>query len=861
MSLRRILVKCLSVASLTVGSLLSALPSAAQSIPPELMAQFNSLSPAQQVQLAKQYGIQLPKMGSSAGIESTNLAEPGVPLAGPQPQQSSLESYQQMLLEQEELTASVQKRYGQDIFDVEVSTFAPTDNAPIPSNYRLGVGDNLTIQLFGKENEELNLQIGRSGEIALPRLGSLTLSGLTFEDARDLIKTRISQQLIGVDAVISMGRLRAINVFMAGEVAAPGMYSVSALTTVTQALFQAGGITEIGSLRTIEVRRDREVIATFDAYNLLLRGDAAGDIRLASGDVIYVPPFKGEVEITGAVKRPMIYELLGDESVADVIEMAGAFTSDAFVATTLLVSRQNNAALGFARTIDLTSEIDLAIPVKSGDVLTVPEAGSLVAGSVSLQGAVNRPGSYGWRPDLRLSELIGDLRRDLALDADLNLGMIVRQQNELLDIEVLEFQPSQVAAQPGSESDPVLHEFDEILIFSLVTSDLNEAAGVDSFAALQEELEVTDSELQIEEVDEEDPTSRVELLKPVIAKLRSQAKNEKPVQLVSISGGVRAPGTYPLVKGATAQSLIDAAGGLKDSAFLEAAELRRIVKLNDGEVSPLYVEINLSSGQIGSMTPLQSRDHITIRDIPNWSPDDEIEVLGEVRFPGKYRIGKDETLSNVIRRAGGLTSEAFPEGAVFTRRSVAETETKRAAELSREIQNNFASRLLTEETTTQSVAEVSQILSVLNNNQSQGRLLINLPNALNGDENADLAVTRGDVLRVPRQSNTVAVVGEVKRAGTHTYQEYLSMEDYVDLSAGYSNRADKKSVYIVKVNGAVQSIDSNLWTFRSQTLIVEPGDTIVVPINTQYKESLASWREITQIVYQSVVSIAAVARL
>ena len=365
MSLRRILVKWLSVASLTVGSLLSALPSLAQGIPPELMAQFNSLSPAQQVQLAKQYGIQVPRMGSSAEIESTNLAEPGVPLAGPQPQQSALESYQQMLLEQEELTAGVQKRYGQDIFDGEVSTFAPTDNAPIPSNYRLGVGDNLTIQLFGKENEELNLQIGRLGEIALPRLGSLTLSGLTFEDARDLIKTRISQQLIGVDAVISMGRLRAINVFMAGEVAAPGMYSVSAFTTVTQALFQAGGITEIGSLRAIEVRRDREVIATFDAYNLLLRGDAAGDIRLASGDVIYVPPFKGEVEVTGAVKRPMIYELLGDESVADVIEMAGSFTSDAFVASTLLVSRQNNAALGFARTIDLTSEVDMSIPVKS----------------------------------------------------------------------------------------------------------------------------------------------------------------------------------------------------------------------------------------------------------------------------------------------------------------------------------------------------------------------------------------------------------------------------------------------------------------------------------------------------------------
>ena len=184
-------------------------------------------------------------------------------------------------------------RFGMSLFDSEVSTFAPTDNAPVPDSYRLGVGDELVIQLYGKENDQLLLEVGRTGEVSFPKLGAITLSGLSFEDARDLIKTRVAQQLIGVDVIVTMGRLRAISIFMAGEVSVPGAYSVSAMTTVTQALFQAGGINDIGSLRKIEVRRAGAVAAVFDAYDLLMMGDASSDIRLLSGDVVYVPTFDG----------------------------------------------------------------------------------------------------------------------------------------------------------------------------------------------------------------------------------------------------------------------------------------------------------------------------------------------------------------------------------------------------------------------------------------------------------------------------------------------------------------------------------------------------------------------------------------
>ena len=355
--------------------------------------------------------------------------------------------------------------------------------------------------------------------------------------------------------------------------------------------------------------------------------------------------------------------------------------------------------------------------------------------------------------------------------------------------------------------------------------------------------------------------SRQALLGPVIEKLSSQARQGEPVQTVSVSGAVRAPGTYPLLSDATVKTLINAAGGLTDSAFLEAAELRRLTDRSDGQMVASYRDVNLGKGRSGNTIALQSRDHLTVRDIPDWSPTDSITVAGEVKFPGEYRIRKGETLSDVIARAGGFTDEASPESAIFTREAVAALEAQRAAEFARDIETTFATRLLTEETTAQAITDVAQIVESLQAIEGAGRLLIDLPAAMSGDTNANLEVSDGDKLVVPKLSNTVSVVGEVKRAGTHTFRSELSLDDYVDLSAGFTRRADDGGVYIVKANGSVVTLEKNLWRFTGNNRSLDPGDTIVVPIDTQYKESLASWREITQIVYQSMVSIAAVANL
>ncbi len=799
-------------------------------VTPAMLAELKSLSPAQQLQLAKQYGVEIP-----VAPESTppTLGEPGAPLtSGNEGLLTREKDVSGEQTDDGEVVIQEIERFGQSLFNAEVSTFAQTDNAPIPMAYRLGVGDELVVHLFGKENQQLNLQLGRFGDVNFPKLGSIPLAGLTFEDARDLIKTRVSQQMIGVESVVSMGRLRAISVFMTGDVAVPGSYSVSALTTVSQALFQAGGVTPVGSLRDIRVLRDGKPIRSFDVYDLLLEGSSRDDIRLQSGDVVFIPPLAGLITVSGEVRRPMEYELVGSETFADIVKMVGGFSENAFPKKAFLSRLSESEGVRKAITLDLTKSDELGGAVEFGDSLVVSKVGGLLGNSVTLRGAVTRPGVYGLEEGMRLSDLIGVARRDLDIDADLSSGLLVRQKNELLDVEVLNFSLAPLLENPQSADNLLLQEFDEIIIFPLETS-----------ASIKSKM------------------SRQELLVPLIEKLKRQARQNEPVRTVSISGAVRSPGEYPLTLEASVKTLIQAAGGLIDSALLENVELRRLAKRGVGEVQASYTNLNLTEQGLGSDITLRSRDHVTVREIPDWSPIETIQIDGQVMFPGEYRIRKGEKISEIINRAGGFTENASLEGAVLTREAIAELETRRVNQFASDIKTTFAAKLLTEENPGISIEEISGITESLSNFEAVGRLLIDLPAAISGDSNADLVVVDGDKLMIPREQNTISVVGEVKKQGTHTFQDGLTIDDYLEQSAGLTRRADRDGVYIVKSNGSVEIIERNLWTFSANHSILDPGDTVVVPIDTQYKDSLENWRELTQIVYQSMVSLAAVASL
>ena len=842
----------------------------AQGIDPAMLAQIKSMPKAQQADLAKQYGIDLNSVNRTGTSTKTPLAQQGQPL-----QQRTNQGFiyndesandretlfNQWLMQQQTKQSQLDKddslpRYGMDLFNQDVSTFAPTDNAQVPSDYILGIGDELVVQFFGKESQELILEVNRDGQINMPRLGNINVAGLLFTDATALIKDKVANSLIGVNAVVTMGRLRVINVFMAGEVKIPGAYSVSALTTISQALFQANGLTEIGSLRNVQVKRQGEIVATFDVYELLLRGNSTQDIRLRSGDVVFVPTYEALVEVNGEVKRPMLYELANNENITDAIAMAGGITSSALNSQIILVQRSTTNNLPQVVNIKLDDPKQVATRLVDGDQIKVLPMSEALTNSISIKGAVVRPGNYGWYQGLRISDIISDIRQDLDKTADLKYSIIVREKNAQLEIEVIQFSLSDALLNKGSVADPILSMHDQILVFNNVST-----TNFDQQKSSQES-DVDEAQQIIEENNDTlTENSRVTLLAPILDKLKSQAKEGAPVQIASISGAVKSPGEYPISGQYRIGDLIDAAGGFKDSAFLQSVELRRITEQADGNIQAQYQEYDASSSSKLSTIIVKSRDNLNVRENVDWNPEDSIEISGEVKFPGTYLIRSGETINDVLQRAGGIDTLAFVDGAIFTRQTIADLESQRAKEFAQTVRRDYASSILTEEVNNSTFEEIFSITNQLEEFEGQGRLLIDLGGALAGDENANITLMDGDKLFIPKRANTITIVGEVRRQGSHSYQQSLDIDDYLALSAGMTKRADDTAIYIVKANGSVVLPNTSLTSFSQADARLQPGDTIVIPVNGQYKDSIPFWRDITQIIYQGTVAIAAVAAL
>ena len=894
----------------------------AQTISPQMLQQLQSMPRAQQEALAKQYGIDLDQVlpGGGAQAGNTDIAMPGDPLEQRGLPDIDLESEQNYQLFQEKFAEFEKslikekeeiKRYGVSLFDQDISTFAPTDDASVPDDYRLGAGDQLAIQIFGTKTEQYDLQITRDGQLSFPKLGPITVAGLTFEDARVLIQSRVSTQFIGAQATVSMGRLRAINIFIAGEVVTPGAYSVSALTTITQALFQAGGIGDIGALRNIQVKRNGVIEETFDTYQLLLKGDASGDIRLRSGDVVFVPPYAGVVTVEGAVKRPMIYEFLDGESVADAVAMAGGLNQDAYAYAIGVVSKAVGKLLPGAQNIDLTDSKQANINLRNGDKIRVPESSDTLGNAVTLEGAVVRPGVYGWVAGQRISDIIPSILGDLKPYADLGYSLVVRQKNVHLDIEVLQINLAEALNDLGSQDNILTQARDKIIVFGkpsvteisaldaansqlenlkaqlkiIQTSNLyasgNYSADSSRLMVDDETDEVTgtvmgtgtgantgavkgnnadtyaDADADADAAIELSAVERLTLLKPVLEKLKGQARSGEPLEIVSISGAVKLPGYYPLGSKGTVAKLVAAAGGLKDSAYLDSAELRTLYLGPNQKILSRYNDVTLKA-ELESLsgTKLKSRDHLNVKELPDWNPTNAVKLEGEVMFPGTYRIRKDERLSDVIKRAGGLTQSAFPAGAIFTRESIAELENIRSKQFAQSILRDFASSQLTKEDNNIKIDEVQAIAGILENFEGAGRLLVDVGAAVSGDSLANIVLEDGDTLKVPEQISTVTVVGEIRRPGTHTFQAELDLSDYLDLSAGLTARAESKELYIVRADGSVLRPTTSWLRFKGGNDSISAGDTIVVPIDAGYTDNLTLWREVTQVVFNTTSGLA-----
>ena len=347
------------------------------------------------------------------------------------------------------------------------------------------------------------------------------------------------------------------------------------------------------------------------------------------------------------------------------------------------------------------------------------------------------------------------------------------------------------------------------------------------------------------------------MLRPVLEKLKGQARSGEPLQIVSISGAVKLPGDYPLGSKDTVAKLVAAAGGLKDSAYLDSAELGSLYLGPNKNILSRYRDLNLRAEfESLSGTKLQSRDHLNVKELPDWNPTNEVTLEGEVRFPGTYRIRKDERLSDVIKRAGGLTQSAFPVGAIFSRESIAELEDVRSKQFAQSILRDFASSQLTKEDNNIKIEEVQAIAEILENFEGAGRLLVDVEAAMSGDSLANIVLEDGDTLKIPEQISTVTVVGEIRRPGTHTFQAGLDLNDYLGLSAGLTARAENKELYIVRADGSVLRPTTSWLRFSGGNDSINPGDTIVVPIDAGYTDNLTLWREVTQVVFNTTSGLA-----
>lgn len=712
------------------------------------------------------------------------------------------------------------------------STFQPSTDVPVPQDYVVGPGDLVSVQLFGNVNAQYELPVTRDGTINFPEIGPISVAGLEFTEMKEVIEARIAEQMIGVRSSITMGELRSIRVFVLGDVSRPGSYTVSSLSTVTNAMFIGGGVAEGGSLRDIQIKRHGKTARRIDGYQFLLEGDTSDDIRLQPGDVIFVPPLGSTVGVSGEVRRPAIYELKGETTVEQALELAGGLMPTGYDGQARL-ERISTSGDRVVLTLDLDDAEDLKKAIMDGDVIHVDPVLDRFSDSVRLRGHVYRPGAYQWRPNMRLSDLIPttDVLRP---QADRHYLLIRRERDSGGPIEVVSADLSMALLNRGGEHDILLQERDEVFVFDL-------------------------------------ETGRQKQIDPILEELRLQSQYGEPTREVAISGQIRAPGKYPLETDMQLSDLVRAGAYLKDSAYGLQAELVRYDIGPDNRRQSKLLQIDLAAAMAGDAAAdisLRPYDVLNIKETPLWREQWSVEILGEVNFPGEFTVTPGETLLSVLNRAGGLTEFAFPQGSVFIREDLKEREREQLNRLADRIESDLATLGLQaarfeDANVGQSMSLGQSLLSQMRNAEPVGRLVIDLPALLEYQDAAqDLVLKDGDMLVVPGQRQEVTVLGEVQYSTSHLFRAGLDRDDYLSLSGGLTVNADKKRIYVVKADGSVIAGNGgSKWFRRRAGTGMEPGDTIVVPLDVDRMPSLALWRTSTTILYNLAISVAAVGSL
>jgi protein involved in polysaccharide export with SLBB domain len=720
------------------------------------------------------------------------------------------------------------KPFGYDLFAGSPTTFAPATDVPVPSEYVVGPGDTLQIQLIGSSKGRYALVVGRDGRINIPDLEPIPVAGLRFEQVRERLESVVREKMIGTEVSVNMGELRSIRIFVLGDAEMPGSYTVSGLSTMTNALFVSGGVKEIGSLRNIQLKRAGRTVSTLDLYDLLLAGNTSGDARLLPGDVIFVPPVGATVGLAGEVRRPAIYELKKETSVAQLLELGGGLLPEADPSLATL-ERVNSERQRVTVDVNLSAASGRQFTLQAGDTLRVPTIRPVLENSVIISGHVHRPGEYQYTAGMRLSDVLPSLD-ELKPDADQRYILVRREMPTDRQVRVFSADLEKALADPNGSANFELAPRDRIYVF-----------------------------------DRESGRDRI--IEPLLRELQLQSRIDEPTLKVSVAGKIKIPGTYPLEPGMRVSDLLRAGGSLDEAAYGGQAELTRYEVGSNGARQAELIDIDLRkvlNGDPAANLALRPFDYLVIKEVPLWAAQEEVEIRGEVRFPGRYPIHRGETLRSVMARAGGLTDLAFPEGAIFTREELKERERKQLATLATRMESDLAqaSLMAAQETgrdASQSLAVGQSLLASLRDAKPVGRLVIDLKRATSAQSGSeqDIVLKDGDRLLVPRVVQEVTVIGEVQSATSHLYRNDLGRDDYIAMSGGLTPRADDDHIYVVRADGSVVTRSGNAW-FSGGGVDIKSGDTIVAPLDTERMRPLPFWIAVTTIIYNLSIAAAAV---
>jgi polysaccharide export outer membrane protein len=540
--------------------------------------------------------------------------------------------------------------------------------------------------------------------------------------------------------------------------------------------------------------------------------------------------------------------------------------------------------------------------VNAGDDIRILKASETFDKSITFIGAITRPGKYQWKPAQKITDILSGINSHLLKSADLQYSIIVREIDEARNIEIIQFSLAEALHNKNSADNVLLLPRDKVLVFSNINKIGDDIFDLDVFAFTKANLEkkeqkklkekykkelfqnkynidllikenqlLKDKEEDTQKIkhtvidllsdDEEvdftllDHFSRQRLLLPIIKKLKRQGGSGQAIQLVEVDGAVKFPGIYPLVKYGRIEDLIFAAGGLEESAYLAQAEItRNVVKSTMANKKSIAVNIGSAlNGDLEENILLQSKDRLNVHKIPSWSVNHVVELKGEFVFPGKYTIRRGETLSTLIAKAGGFTQYSAPTSAIFTREKLKLIEQKNLIKLADNLRLEIASKSLSSEGYSQSYKEVQMMLSDLTQVTPVGRLVVDLYKVVEKNQ-YDILLESGDVLYMPSKNNSINVIGQVQAPTSHVYDQNLDGYDYITQSGGSKKRADNSRIYILSANGSTKMLSSS-W-FSSPNLA--PGDTIVVPLNSEYMSSLSLWTSVSTIIYNSAVAIAAI---